>query len=1707
MKILFAALIALTSFAALSQQSRPSRSVPSLNQLLSSTPIDPSDVMDVPFGNNTNDWGGVRRFRYDPTSVAATNIANCFATKTGTGRWVADDATQVIQDSRRWTSFYVQQTNHTAALQAAINSRPRVLSLFGPLYVSQLVITNPIIIEGYGVTMYQLTNGVATNMIQVASNTPNVRIKGLTLDAQNSGARGIRVDKNTSGQLLDCKFSHFQEFNTPGKITTVAFYINGGGTEWTVDSCEYSDLTGLPDGGIGTGTGFCHGIYINREFGSASDVATNKPKQINIVRSKFLRILPGEDSDAIRWTDSGWVFDDINVTVDGCYFEDVGKRAFKASGSGGRFINNTITNSFDGSVQATGWVDVGGRKEQYSVASLYGQNLLVANNKYNGGRIRLFFDSTINENSPLPARNEICNNIFVLSTNWGLNGLSVTNVTQGTIFGSIYLSSDVNVHDNYAEVVQFGIQVYSGSTNISIRDNHFVGLATTNNLVEASSTNGWGRGVRLGRYSTNGYPGGAVENTIISGNYFDNFGAAIDLSETKNTFIGMNYTNRLNTPIVINETGPNSTGFWPASMQINGGNYGAITLLRQLELAYENADTYSANTNRRGGMIWDRIDQAPSFWDGAKWSSLQGYTRKYQSGGVTDTTHWYRVATMWDKGYTTRGSAKITIGSGGGLSTASATFHVINNYSDAQILMEKNFALSGAGSGSPIGAVRVVRDTPNEKLHFDFQPAGALNSLIGVEVQPDWTTQAGMEPTNSWQAVQFTDMGTNLTAPETQIGWISNVTQKVFAFNGDQWNWWFGPDKFVLGEAPIFRFVVTNSVPTTAHTPILVNVDGGMNYIMRDATSGVLYASTYLQPYQTMKFGTGLTNVGTNISVSIAAGSNITLTTNGNTITFASTASTSYTFTNGTTNSGGVIYGNYYPGANITFTTNNGAITIASSGGSGGPTNGSAVYVKGTFASAANFIANSELDPTYSGTNVTYSIVNGSITTNKIDSTFYNFINGKQAALTFSTGTTNSGNTITLAVAAGGGIVFTTNAQTITIASSLTFTNGLTNNNGVVTTTLLAGSNVTLSTNSVGQITIASTGGAGGSSVFVNGAFQTAPNFTNNTEHSWSVVGTNVTLSIVNGSITTNKIDSTFYNFINNKQSALTFSTGTTNSAGTVTLAIAPGGGISFTTNAQTVTITSSLVFTNGLTNSAGTVQWAVAAGSNITLSTNAGLITITAAGGGGGGGLGTNIFVNNVLSQPAKLTNSPTVTWTTNSGGDIVATATTGTNLFMQSVLFANGNQVDVSYTNTTETTLLSLRAGDSAVLAANSLTNGSVLKLEASGSLVQNPADWDGGIFKWKIGGLTLSFTISDTQSYDISATNSSWNITAYVTVQSAGASASVVTIGNLEYSYDNLTVGDPAYHGLRARRKQSGTLDTTTSNTIDLTFLNFSGQEISLNAQSVVVSFMNSKSATTLGAITLNSSTTITNIADRGGITWVSTNGTAYPVLVDWNKYLDWFDDCNYSVIPSAGPVTYAANGAGAGQTLQASEADSAGIIRINTGTTSTGDSRYQYGNGATAITFGSSNYSIAEARIRIPTLSSATERFFIRSGFSDAVGTATDGAYFEYTDNANSGNWIGKLLNNTTAATTNLSVGPSANTWTKLKVIVDSSTTNTYFFVDDVLRATLTNAIPMGAGRETGVRCPQIQANGGSTGTGADNLDIDFVHIEQWYYIAR
>lgn len=225
---------------------------------------------------------------------------------------------------------------------------------------------------------------------------------------------------------------------------------------------------------------------------------------------------------------------------------------------------------------------------------------------------------------------------------------------------------------------------------------------------------------------------------------------------------------------------------------------------------------------------------------------------------------------------------------------------------------------------------------------------------------------------------------------------------------------------------------------------------------------------------------------------------------------------------------------------------------------------------------------------------------------------------------------------------------------------------------------------------------------------------------------------------------------------------------------------------------------------------------------------------------------------------------------------------------------------------------------------------------------------------------------------------------------------------------------------------------------------------------------------------------------------------------------SRMFQFFDEMIYVAVPTVSGGTVAgttANGSGAGATLMASEAGETGIIQLNTGSTSTGNNRYQIGgNSANSVLFGSATH-FAAARVKIPTASSATDRFSFRFGYYDTTsGNAVDGAYFDVTDNINSGNWVLKNYSNSTATTNATAVASVAGSWATLLVLVDSAASAAQYYVDGTLAGTVTGGLPTGAGRETRVTAI-IEKTGGTAGTNSASVQLGFVWTGTIYPAER
>lgn len=123
--------------------------------------------------------------------------------------------------------------------------------------------------------------------------------------------------------------------------------------------------------------------------------------------------------------------------------------------------------------------------------------------------------------------------------------------------------------------------------------------------------------------------------------------------------------------------------------------------------------------------------------------------------------------------------------------------------------------------------------------------------------------------------------------------------------------------------------------------------------------------------------------------------------------------------------------------ASVVWTTNaNGLLTLSATAVG---TNASIVFIEGSAVSAPNFGLSTEIDPAVVTTNVTFSIVNSSITTNKIDPTFYSLLmqtgsgDVTQAGNNTFTGTNIFGNQTTISNLA----ITTANVGSMTLATPI----------------------------------------------------------------------------------------------------------------------------------------------------------------------------------------------------------------------------------------------------------------------------------------------------------------------------------------------------------------------------------------------------------------------------------------------------------------------------------------------------------------------------------------------------------------------------------------------------------------------------------------------------------------------------------------------
>jgi hypothetical protein len=396
----------------------------------------------------------------------------------------------------------------------------------------------------------------------------------------------------------------------------------------------------------------------------------------------------------------------------------------------------------------------------------------------------------------------------------------------------------------------------------------------------------------------------------------------------------------------------------------------------------------------------------------------------------------------------------------------------------------------------------------------------------------------------------------------------------------------------------------------------------------------------------------------------------------------------------GVTNIGGTVAHNIQAGSNITLSTNGNALVITGAAGGGGGGGGTNILVNGSIVNGANLTNSATLTFGVSGTNIIGTVTgmqatNAALTALSANPALYQATNSALTALASNPALYQATNSALTALAGNPSLYQATNANLTALAAN----GALYQSTNTALTTLVAGGTSTnffagdksykaVQTNwvtgLVGDVANLQTLIAAkqtGSSTLTNVSTLSGGNSTNffAGDGAFKAVTTNVITGLTGDIANLNAADS-----IRQRGS----STLTNLSAG-------DGSGLTNVVNSSGI----------GVTNISGKVSHAIQAGANITLTTNGAALVITgAAGGGGGGGNGTNVFVNGAIVQGANLADSATLTFSvanaTNINATVVGMQSTNANL---TALSANANLYQGTNTHLSE-----LQIGD-----GNSMTN----------------------------------------------------------------------------------------------------------------------------------------------------------------------------------------------------------------------------------------------------------------------------------------------------------------------------------------------------------------------------------------------------------------
>jgi hypothetical protein len=199
----------------------------------------------------------------------------------------------------------------------------------------------------------------------------------------------------------------------------------------------------------------------------------------------------------------------------------------------------------------------------------------------------------------------------------------------------------------------------------------------------------------------------------------------------------------------------------------------------------------------------------------------------------------------------------------------------------------------------------------------------------------------------------------------------------------------------------------------------------------------------------------------------------------------------------------------------------------------------------------------------------------------------------------------------------------------------------------------------------------------------------------------------------------------------------------------------------------------------------------------------------------------------------------------------------------------------------------------------------------------------------------------------------------------------------------------------------------------------------------------------------------------------------------VLVPSSMSMTWSDFVGGSQIPWSSLLT----GSGTNLSFTAQgDTNHPGVVNWSTGGTATG--RAGVGsNNTDSFVFGTRNHVFSTAVYIVTNLSTAAQRYAMECGFMDNLtGGISYGAYFSYTDNANSGKWLCTCSDGIGATSVDSGITVAVDTWYKLEIEVNAAATSVVFKIDGSTVATITANIPTGGSNRLGLAVHQRKSVG-------------------------